>query len=63
MSRLNEEFVRIEAISYLSDHYTQKHNLQKISVRKEASVTYRGKKGRADGLCPGPGKADNSLVW
>jgi hypothetical protein len=50
MSRLNEEFVRIEAISYLSDHYTQKHNLQKISVRKEASVTYRGKKGRADGL-------------
>ena len=50
MSRLNEEFVRTEALVCLNEHYTQKHNLKLVSEKKEATVKYRGRKGRADGV-------------
>lgn len=50
MGRLNEEFVRTEALVFLKEHYSQKHNFKLISEKKEATVKFRGKKGRADGV-------------
>lgn len=50
MGRLNEEFVRTEAIAYLKDFYASKFNPQNITVKREAQVKYKGKTGRADGL-------------
>ncbi len=50
MGRLNEEFVKIEAMICLKEHYAQKHNYTLESEKNEATVEYRGKKGRADGI-------------
>ena len=50
MGRLNEEFVRTEALSFLKEHYSQKHDLKLVSEKKEAKVDYKGRKGRADGI-------------
>lgn len=52
MGRLTEQLVREVALNKLKEYYIEKYKLNddKIYIKKEAKVYYKGKNGRADGL-------------